>query len=118
MGHTSRCFSSFPRLRPMKGAWMRKRKRISQLGTVSYTEQQLTGLREHTQAQKQNTVNRLATAIASLTEQHKPISARTIYEECGLEYASIRRNPEALLLYRSEERRVGKECRSRWSPYH
>ena len=30
---------------------------------------------------------------------------------------------EAVLLmdpqvYRSEERRVGKECRSRWSPYH
>ena len=23
-----------------------------------------------------------------------------------------------LLFYRSEERRVGKECRSRWSPYH
>ena len=23
-----------------------------------------------------------------------------------------------LLVYRSEERRVGKECRSRWSPYH
>ena len=22
------------------------------------------------------------------------------------------------LEYRSEERRVGKECRSRWSPYH
>ena len=27
-----------------------------------------------------------------------------------------RKNP--VLLYRSEERRVGKECRSRWSPYH
>src|SRR2546426_12456638 len=26
--------------------------------------------------------------------------------------------PMALLLLRSEERRVGKECRSRWSPYH
>ena len=26
--------------------------------------------------------------------------------------------PEVLLLDRSEERRVGKECRSRWSPYH
>ena len=25
---------------------------------------------------------------------------------------------EANLLPRSEERRVGKECRSRWSPYH
>ena len=23
-----------------------------------------------------------------------------------------------LINYRSEERRVGKECRSRWSPYH
>ena len=28
-------------------------------------------------------------------------------------------NPKALRsLTRSEERRVGKECRSRWSPYH
>ena len=25
---------------------------------------------------------------------------------------------EAWKLWRSEERRVGKECRSRWSPYH
>jgi len=25
---------------------------------------------------------------------------------------------EAGIIYRSEERRVGKECRSRWSPYH
>ena len=25
---------------------------------------------------------------------------------------------EAILVLRSEERRVGKECRSRWSPYH
>ena len=26
--------------------------------------------------------------------------------------------PQKILLFRSEERRVGKECRSRWSPYH
>ena len=26
--------------------------------------------------------------------------------------------PETLNSLRSEERRVGKECRSRWSPYH
>ena len=25
---------------------------------------------------------------------------------------------QVVLLQRSEERRVGKECRSRWSPYH
>ena len=28
------------------------------------------------------------------------------------------RYSSALTFYRSEERRVGKECRSRWSPYH
>ena len=30
----------------------------------------------------------------------------------GLDYIS------GLIVARSEERRVGKECRSRWSPYH
>src|SRR5215207_10959575 len=34
----------------------------------------------------------------------------------------LRRQPATLLVWpdlsRSEERRVGKECRSRWSPYH
>src|SRR5260221_8967380 len=28
------------------------------------------------------------------------------------------KNPKAKIAFRSEERRVGKECRSRWSPYH
>src|ERR1035437_1452821 len=28
------------------------------------------------------------------------------------------KDEEGLRSYRSEERRVGKECRSRWSPYH
>src|SRR2546430_16323967 len=27
-------------------------------------------------------------------------------------------DPQHLGVWRSEERRVGKECRSRWSPYH
>ena len=25
---------------------------------------------------------------------------------------------KGIVMFRSEERRVGKECRSRWSPYH
>ena len=33
----------------------------------------------------------------------------------GINVNGIGRNPYA---DRSEERRVGKECRSRWSPYH
>src|SRR5882724_8128040 len=77
---------------------MQKRKRSTR-PRAPYPEQQLLGLQAHTQAQKQSTAERLRTAITTLTAQHKPISARTIYEECGLEYASLRRNPEALLLY-------------------
>src|SRR3712207_7625920 len=42
-----------------------------------------------------------------------------IADEQILEYApSYRLSPVAAALFRSEERRVGKECRSRWSPYH
>src|SRR2546430_4685036 len=31
---------------------------------------------------------------------------------------AVREERQNFRLYRSEERRVGKECRSRWSPYH
>ena len=35
-------------------------------------------------------------------------------------YITLYQDNDAIanLVYRSEERRVGKECRSRWSPYH
>src|SRR2546429_4499045 len=40
----------------------------------------------------------------------------------ALSFHARPRGPQALLRHpargRSEERRVGKECRSRWSPYH
>src|SRR5260221_7360653 len=78
---------------------MRKRKRVSQSRTEPYSEQQLAGLREHAQAQKQSTVDRLEAAIASLTAQHKLISARTTPQDCRLEYASFPPNPHAPLLY-------------------
>ena len=39
--------------------------------------------------------------------------ATSIIGFAGLTYAAL--EPQAA---RSEERRVGKECRSRWSPYH
>ena len=43
------------------------------------------------------------------------------YEEGGYLTEAVRRKPYSVILLdevRSEERRVGKECRSRWSPYH
>src|SRR3712207_7455042 len=40
-------------------------------------------------------------------------------EEFRLDIEAIRgRGLRAEVIGRSEERRVGKECRSRWSPYH
>ena len=39
--------------------------------------------------------------------------ARYIDADFGLEMETITKKKN-----RSEERRVGKECRSRWSPYH
>jgi hypothetical protein len=76
------------------------RKRVSSRSRKSASSpQQLRGLRAHTSTQKQTTVDRLTAAITSLQAQDKPISIKTIRQECGLEYNSIKRNPEALLLY-------------------
>ena len=33
-------------------------------------------------------------------------------------YIKTKHGQEGVINDRSEERRVGKECRSRWSPYH
>src|SRR2546428_13233970 len=35
-----------------------------------------------------------------------------------IEGAVVSLTVKVVVLWRSEERRVGKECRSRWSPYH
>ena len=40
------------------------------------------------------------------------------FEEVDFVLLGIDRNKNVLGIKRSEERRVGKECRSRWSPYH
>src|SRR3712207_9396384 len=45
----------------------------------------------------------------------QPPSGLTVTQTCS--YAPIAMRG-ALASTRSEERRVGKECRSRWSPYH
>ena len=47
-----------------------------------------------------------AISVAKKHEPEKKIAVEVDNEEEGFKYI------------RSEERRVGKECRSRWSPYH
>ena len=54
-----------------------------------------------------NLGRRVWTAIGIVLSQQSVFKARPV--------VSIL---HAMVFYRSEERRVGKECRSRWSPYH
>ena len=51
--------------------------------------------------------------VATLSAQQ--VDTITIHSKMGHDLKNVIILPES---YRSEERRVGKECRSRWSPYH
>ena len=53
--------------------------------------------------------------LVELGKRNQKVTTKEIndaLEEIGFEVELVDK------LYRSEERRVGKECRSRWSPYH
>ena len=54
------------------------------------------------------------------TEDQKVASAvrKTIPKVEELVLQIVPRMKQGGRIFRSEERRVGKECRSRWSPYH
>src|SRR2546425_10892584 len=62
--------------------------------------------------------------LRPLTQGSTVLEGKEVKESVRRLTDSVVRNPDALLLVsklrekRSEERRVGKECRSRWSPYH
>jgi len=62
----------------------------------TYSEAQLAGIKQSTMARRLATVERLRTAIDALKAKKQEISVQTIYDECGLRYAAIHRNPEAL----------------------
>ena len=46
-------------------------------------------------------------------KEHDKQNKRIVHDHIGREMLFPKD-----IVYRSEERRVGKECRSRWSPYH
>ena len=52
--------------------------------------------------------------VESVLKELRPADSKPIDYSVKL----ARQYPELEFLTRSEERRVGKECRSRWSPYH
>ena len=53
-------------------------------------------------------------AYSRLNHPHYIQAMKTYFRPAGFEAVEV----PVLPLCRSEERRVGKECRSRWSPYH
>ena len=62
-------------------------------------------------------------AIVSMVQQAGSVTVPELTEALGVTPSTIRRDLQTLdrahrIAKRSEERRVGKECRSRWSPYH
>ena len=60
-----------------------------------------------------NEISVLASFIEELGEELSLSFETTMNINLALEEAVAN-----IIMYRSEERRVGKECRSRWSPYH
>ncbi len=67
----------------------------------TYSEAQLAGIKRSTEERRLATVERLQAAIDVLKAKKQEISVQTIYNECGLRYAAIHRNPEALALFRA-----------------
>ncbi len=65
------------------------------------SESQLAGPKASTTARRQATIERLQAAINALKAKKQAITVQSIYEECGLRYAAIHRNPEALALFRA-----------------
>src|SRR3989449_11505370 len=51
-----------------------------------------------------------------ITTQYERVLTTTVDNIEHIESTTV--NGQAMVKIRSEERRVGKECRSRWSPYH
>ena len=63
----------------------------------------------------------ISRALPDVRDGLKPVQRRTLYDmyELGIRYdRPYRKCARIVGDTRSEERRVGKECRSRWSPYH
>ena len=56
----------------------------------------------------------------SQEEKNIPVEQQRLEKEQIEDMGSVyrTRGAHAIHCLRSEERRVGKECRSRWSPYH
>ena len=58
--------------------------------------------------------------LVAAVKKHELEGGKTITDELVMNtlQTAAKTRQESIEQFRSEERRVGKECRSRWSPYH
>ena len=66
-------------------------------------------------------INPMSQFLITILAEVARMERKTIHERIVSGYQNFRNNGGKVgrkAGYRSEERRVGKECRSRWSPYH
>ena len=71
------------------------------------------GSREWIRWAVEQSLRRLRTDVIDLYQYHRPDGETPLEETLGAMNELVEEGK-----VRSEERRVGKECRSRWSPYH
>ena len=64
------------------------------------------------------TFNELLQIERDIMAEQKEMHFETIDKNKAKSYEDQKEMRAELIEWRSEERRVGKECRSRWSPYH
>ena len=100
--------------------------------TQKNTKKPKTGLK-HTENKKPNTLKKTGihqnntgiTPNEKAYHHYQPLSSIPVNithpaspSQSPISHIDVSTSRYRLLLDRSEERRVGKECRSRWSPYH
>ena len=73
---------------------------------------------EHTGFSKNRLVEKKDFIKSGYIEEVNGVNVEKGYKSRIDASRTFKDNPDAMRLTRSEERRVGKECRSRWSPYH
>ena len=75
----------------------------------------------HSHTHTKAVLNRLSRAIGHLESIRRMVEDGRDCSEVLIQLSAVKaaiNNTGKVILQRSEERRVGKECRSRWSPYH
>ena len=76
---------------------------------------------EHEAGRAVNRAEQDRALFARYVDKHDPVDREMLVERflpLARQLARRYQRPEEPFDERSEERRVGKECRSRWSPYH